>query len=39
MSYEKVEHDGIGRLVKDIAFWDGEQVQLIQLDKYASKGI
>ena len=27
MSCDKGERDGIGRLIKDIAFWDGEQVQ------------
>ena len=38
ISYDKVEHDGLGRLVKEIAFWNGERVQSIRLDSDASKG-
>ena len=38
MSCNKVEHAGIGRMVKDIDFWDSEQVHLIRLDADAYKG-
>ena len=38
ISYDRVEHDGIGHLVKEIAFWNGKQVQSIWLDLDASKG-
>ena len=37
ISYDKVEHDGIVHLVKEIAFWNGERVQSIWLDVDASK--
>ena len=39
ISYDKIEHDGIVHLVKEIAFWNGERVQSIQIDVDASKGI
>ena len=38
MSCNKGEISGLGRMVKEIAFCDGEQVQSIRLDAYASKG-
>ena len=39
MSYDKGERAGLGRLIKEIALWDGEQLQSIQLDADAFKGI
>ena len=39
MSCDKGERAGLGRLVKDISFWDGEQVQSILIYVDASKGI
>ena len=38
MSCDKGERAGIGLLVKEIAFWDGEWVQSIWIDADASKG-
>ena len=38
MSCDKGEHTGIGRMVKEIAFWDGEGVQSMRLDADESKG-
>ena len=38
MSFDKGESDGLGRLVKDIAFWDDEKLQSIRSDSDASKG-
>ena len=37
MSYNKGERAGLGCLVKEIAFYDGEHVQLIKLDADAPK--
>ena len=38
MSCNKGKRTGLGRLVKEIDLWDGEQVQSIRLDADASKG-
>ena len=38
MSCDKGECAGLGRIVKDIAFWDGERVKSIWLYADASKG-
>ena len=38
MSCDNGERDGIVLLVKEISFWDGEQVKSICLDADASKG-
>ena len=38
MSRNKGKRAGLGRLVKEISFWDGERVKSIRLDADASKG-
>ena len=38
MSCDKVEHSGIGRMGKYIAFWEGERVLSICIDADSSKG-
>ena len=38
-SCDKGQHARIGRMVKEITFWYGEQVKSIMLDDNSSKGI